>query len=177
MKREHVKRQLLIHELSFGVVTSRLKAALRLNNDSELAACLGMSTSNFANRKRADSVPFDLLIPLAISRNVSLDWLFRGLGDVGTDGKGLDEGTVLPLDSHLMHEIAQRLWEAIGEAAGGDRDGPERVDGRRLVAYSVVIYNQVVAEADASKRSMRIIDLARFVSVVNQAGEVAPRGP
>ena len=54
MDRESVKRQLIKHELSFGMVAERLKRALQLSTDLEVAALLGMSSSNFANRKRAN---------------------------------------------------------------------------------------------------------------------------
>lgn len=53
---------------SFEAALSRLKHALRVSNDTEVASALGMSKTAFAERKRRGSFPDRQLLALAAAR-------------------------------------------------------------------------------------------------------------
>jgi len=63
------------YELNFNVIFDRLKSALNLKSDSQIAELIGMSTSAFSNLKKRGSIPFDKVIVLAKSNCINLDQL------------------------------------------------------------------------------------------------------
>lgn len=65
-------------DIEFEPVIERLKQALKLKSDAEVASALGMSPSSFGERKGRGTLPFDRLLPLAYQRNVDVDWLLAG---------------------------------------------------------------------------------------------------
>lgn len=69
------------YELNFNIIFDRLKSALNLKNDSQIAELIGMSTSAFSNLKKREAIPFEKVIVLAISNGISLDWLMGGYPD------------------------------------------------------------------------------------------------
>lgn len=78
----------------------RLAAATDAASDAALARMLGLSTGDFAQRKARGRIPWDRVIPLAGSRNVSVDWLVSGEGDRAPAGsQAEDEGEYLPLEA------------------------------------------------------------------------------
>jgi hypothetical protein len=70
----------------FDAVISRLKEAVDVRTDSQLAGKLGISASAYANLKARGSIPHDKVIALAESHNVNLHWLFTG-EEVQQDGR------------------------------------------------------------------------------------------
>lgn len=65
-------------EYTFDRVMARLKTAINASNDGQLARKMGLSSSAYANLKARASIPHEKIILLAISHNVSLDWLLTG---------------------------------------------------------------------------------------------------
>jgi|GEM_PF-2152059 len=70
----------------FDAVAARLKAAVDVRTDSQLAEKLGISASAYANLKARGSIPHDKVISLAVAHNVNLHWLFTG-DDIQRDGR------------------------------------------------------------------------------------------
>ena len=70
----------------WSAVMDRLAAAIGANNDADLARALGMSTSDFAQRKGRRKVPWERVITLAGSRSVSVDWIVSGVGEEASAG-------------------------------------------------------------------------------------------
>lgn len=147
------------HELPFGVVMERLKSALGLSTDLDLAQLLGMSSSNYANRKASKSIPFDLVIPLCISRSVSLDWVFTG-GGSSVVGSKLQERPAQPLDTNLLGEIAHEVAAAVGHV---DPDGV-----RRIGLYAGSIYSQVANEPAGEKRKASIRESSALAAAIDR---------
>lgn len=178
MKREVVKRQLIRHELTFSVVMGRLKAALGVESDTELAQMLGMSTSNYANRKRGESIPFDMVLPLAISRNVSIDWLCTGAGSTFMDGESVDGIRYSQVDIALLQSVAHALESAF---AANTPDRLKTVRAATLMGgLLAVIYNKVTAETDPAVRARRIQEHAEAIveslKLQEPPDSVEPRG-
>lgn len=70
---------------SFDAVMERLKLALGIGQDKELALRLGLKPTTFAERKRggksgAPSIPTDKVLELAKSENLNSSWVFEGDG-------------------------------------------------------------------------------------------------
>lgn len=58
------------------VILDRLKTALELKNDSELATTLGIAPNTLSAWKKRNSVDFDKIF--SICENISIDWLIKG---------------------------------------------------------------------------------------------------
>jgi len=67
-------------ERRFEEVMARLKQAIKVENDAQIAEELGLSSSGFANIKKRGSLPYERLERVCNSRNVSMDWLLTGEG-------------------------------------------------------------------------------------------------
>lgn len=71
---------------SFEAALSRLKHALRVSNDADVAKALGMSKTAFAERKRRGSFPDRQLLALAAARpDLQLDPSFVLHGETAAD--------------------------------------------------------------------------------------------
>lgn len=57
----------------------RLKKALNIISDMELASSLGLKQSDYSNRKNRGTL-LPLILPYALKNRISLDWLFSGEG-------------------------------------------------------------------------------------------------
>lgn len=71
--------------MSFDIVMNRLKLALGIAHDKELALKLGMKPTTFAERKRGGksgepSIPTEKVLELARSENLNSAWIFDGEG-------------------------------------------------------------------------------------------------
>lgn len=69
-------------ELDFNTIIDRAKNAVNASTYNAFADMLGLSSSAFANFKKRNSIPYERLLHLANSRNISADWLFTGEGDM-----------------------------------------------------------------------------------------------
>ena len=69
-------------EFNFIQVIGRIKKALNISNDCELADMIGMKHTTFNSRKKANSIPYDAFIQLASTKNLDLNWLITGEGEM-----------------------------------------------------------------------------------------------
>lgn len=133
-----------------------------------------MSTSNYANRKRVGSVPFESIIPIAISQSVSLDWLCSGVGAVHFDGRVSDLPTISAVDSYLMGTVSRELELAAVRKAKGTP--PDDSPAAKMGMLAALIYNEVAAERDEKRRLALIRDRAElFAAVDESASRLAAR--
>jgi hypothetical protein len=106
--------------ISFSDVIERAVAIAGVKNQSELAEYLGMSSGDMSNRKKRGSLPYDRLVGLALSRNVSLDWLIMGEGEI-PDIPGVKGNEILMLMSehrNRRRNSVNRSIEARPEGMG-----------------------------------------------------------
>lgn len=80
MKNELINKTVTKNEHFFSTVMARLKDALDVANDVGLCQALGLSRSNYANKKVAGSVPFEAVVALCQEKGISIDWVFSGTG-------------------------------------------------------------------------------------------------
>jgi hypothetical protein len=67
--------------ISFAATLQRLKEALGLQNDKEVAEALGLNPNALYNRKRLASIPYEEIVRLAELRKLQLDWILFGTGE------------------------------------------------------------------------------------------------
>lgn len=91
----------------FGPVIERLKAALGLRTDKDVADALGMKASTFGERRKRGTLPFEELLRLADSRNVDLRWLLTGRQGAGAQEPRATYGT--PIDVELLTTVIAGL--------------------------------------------------------------------
>lgn len=137
--------------MSFDAVMGRLKAALELKTDAALYELFGISSGDYANRKRRGSIPFQQIIALSLSRNVSINWLFSGSGPTFLDGRTV----VAPglIDHDLENEVVGEFYRA---CLDGGMTKLEASDVESMRAYIRTIYNSVAFEADKVARKEKI---------------------
>ena len=173
MKNESVKQLLIPYELTFNFVMTRLKLALGMAKDSELCALIGMSTSNYANRKRSESIPFEVIIPLAISRSVSLDWLLTGLGESHVDGRIETLAQYPPIDIVTIGDVAVEL---VRTAVKDRRDSQSYLrEGRKMAQWAAIIYNKVAPVKDRDLRIALIradVELLAAVDALSSSSDM-----
>jgi hypothetical protein len=91
-KSELVNRKILMNsEINFDDVMNRLKSYTNAKSFNALADMLGLSSSNFANLKKRNSIPYDKILEFSNSHNVSMDWLLTGEGTMLKGGVSNDE--------------------------------------------------------------------------------------
>ena len=170
MKREDVKRSLMNHKLGFELLMERLKSALHISSDAELSKLLGMSSSNLSNRKKIGSVPFDIIIPLCLSRTISTDWLFRGVGTPFTDDEQAAIEPVAAVDPQLLGAVVMELERAVAADAPDAKERIDRATKHGLLAAD--IYNRVAFEKNDKARRQAVRDeaemFARAMRVLEQ---------
>lgn len=91
------------NEFDFDEIMDRLKKVTNANSYNSLADALGLSSSAFANLKKRGSVPYDKIISLASSLNVSIDWVITGEGEMYRTPK--DESEVTDKHSEKVLEL------------------------------------------------------------------------
>ncbi|MFB4394504.1 MULTISPECIES: helix-turn-helix domain-containing protein [unclassified Pseudomonas] len=69
-----------MNKVSIIGVLARLKVITNSRSDSELARALGISAQTLSSWKVRDSIPYSMLLELALNQGFSLDWLILGEG-------------------------------------------------------------------------------------------------
>jgi len=69
-------------EFYFDDVISRVKKALKIKADYELANRINMKPTAFNSRKKANSLPFEELLVLANSEKLDFNWVLTGEGEM-----------------------------------------------------------------------------------------------
>lgn len=121
----------------------RLSAGTGASSDADLARLLGMSTSDFAQRKKRDKVPWDRVLAVAGAYFVSADWLLTGEGPMRREA---------PLG---VEEAAHHYGEGAG-MAGPAPDPPE-------LAQIIAAMRAWYAAADAEQRVWMRVQIRRAI--------------
>jgi len=73
---------------NFEDVTERIKKALKINHDYELASLMNMKPTTFNSRKKSNSLPYEELLLLADTEKLNFNWLLTGQGNaLNTDAQ------------------------------------------------------------------------------------------
>lgn len=114
-------------ENKFEDVISRVKVALKITGDSELAEQLGMSRTAFSNRRTKGSIPYEKLTEVLSSRNVDLRWVFTG----NVDTTVLRDASFAAIEVALQFSsVGRGLLQEMQEAAFAERLTAEQLLAR-----------------------------------------------
>lgn len=99
------------NDFNFDEIISRLKIAINVSNDADLAGRMDMKANTFSNRKKAGSLPYEEIIRLSDSENVNINWLFSGQGPMfRTESAANPEPTL-----SQRHTALLTLFDTLGE--------------------------------------------------------------
>ena len=71
-----------MHKKSATDVLDRLQSVLGAKSDSEICRMLDISRATIGSWRSRDSVPYSLCVNIAEDKDISLDWLLMGKGDM-----------------------------------------------------------------------------------------------
>ena len=116
-------------------IIDRLKHSLSLEKNYEVADLLGLSPADFSKRKKTGTL-LPLIIELAISKRVNLEWLLRG--------ENVDPSVFEPSDLQLIGDIIESLETILQEE--GTNLPPDKK--RRLIELLYQRFRKTGEEAD-----------------------------
>lgn len=156
-------------EPNFFPVMERLAQALKLSTDKDIADALEMSASNYSNRKRSESIPWEHVCRCCISRGVNIDWVLTGEGPAFVDR---DEWiNVTDIDPRVMGEIAGELARAfqIGDATALHAAAQRGALAAQI--YTEVVNLPEATRSEAIKRQARMLaEAARWFQEGGKTG-------
>jgi hypothetical protein len=164
---------MIISSVTFAAVIERLKDALRLRNDKEVAEALRIKPNAFYNRRRLNSLPYEELVSVAEQNGVRTDWLFFGLGDAHRAPRGQRSGSKPNVEPASMGTILFELERALLEAGVVEPDRLEAAARKGILAAQ--IYNESYLIDDERKRKAAVqvaaktwADAARLLAIVTK---------
>tara|TARA_R100000458_G_C8273001_1_gene247820 strand:- start:1694 stop:2284 length:591 start_codon:yes stop_codon:yes gene_type:complete len=119
-----------IMEDSSAHVFDRLKKALSIASDVELAERLGVSKSGLNGYRVRDTIPFAQIVELCKKESMSLDWILLGQGlRLGEDAEILEENDRDKLERQIAvyEDLLQYAFSKLKEYESDSWQGPESV--------------------------------------------------
>ena len=119
-----------IMEDSSAHVFDRLKKALSIASDVELAERLGVSKSGLNGYRVRDTIPFAQIVELCKKESMSLDWILLGQGlRLGEDKEILEENDRDKLERQIAvyEDLLQYAFSKLKEYESDSWQGPESV--------------------------------------------------
>ena len=132
-------------EFDFEAVINRAKLIAKVKTQNELAEALGMSTGDLSNRKKRGTLPFERLVELAYSRNVSVDWLLTGTE------KELPSAHVAGVSLSPRHQALLDLFNALPEEK--QREAFSALEDKKRLLELEDHYQELKAALDSLKRT------------------------
>lgn len=153
----------------------RLKTALKLNTNSELAQALGLKRNAFYNRKASGSIPYAELVELTKEHEICVDWVLFGVGTPFRNGGEVAQ-TPMSVDAELLGEIAVQLEVAFGTSASTDAGDRAATLERAFIRshLAAMIYTKVQFIAKGRGRTTIIRSEARSLADVARLMERLP---
>ena len=99
-------------KISAGEVIDRILTALNFNNDSELCRVLKINRATLGNWRIRDSVPYSLCVNIAETKNISLDWLLTGEGEMLKGERAANDAvSITPEEAQYLRWLRNMLPE------------------------------------------------------------------
>jgi transcriptional regulator with XRE-family HTH domain len=141
-------------------ILERLKRALGIKADAELAAVFGVSRSQISGYKADQTVPYRHLDQVCQDRGLSLEWVLRGTGPQQAAALAKIAETpaayAVGIDFDLYHRLTVALRPILADAGISDAAKTDH-----LVAY---IYNDVIKSPDHAIDIDKIKQLIRIIA-------------
>lgn len=108
----------------FNSVIDRLRVALALKNDAEIAEAIGLKANAFANRKKSGSIPYEEIVNIALSRGLNLDEIFSAGNSPGVTREPAQKYLVIKNDPVATSSVPDGFilvphYEVHASAGGG----------------------------------------------------------
>lgn len=143
------------YKFEFEAVLGRIKQALQLSTDAQVAELIGMSPSGLGNRKRSGSIPFENICRACAARGVNIDWVLTGIGaPLKTELILLSRA--VPYDADLMSEITREVWIAFENKDLAEREPDILATVGFRAAVATLIFNRVCLERSPKLRTAMI---------------------
>lgn len=97
----------------FEKVMERLKTALAVSEDKELAEVLGMKPNAYGNRKMTGSLPIEYMIRVARARRIDLGWVLLGEGRLAQSAAEPPAVYAAPSDTTEADRVLLRTWHLL----------------------------------------------------------------
>lgn len=94
-------------ELGADAVIDRLKLAMKVRSDVELAAALGLNKSTVSTWRSRGRVPYAEAVKEGVERGVNIDWILTGRGSESLMSDQTAEG--IQLD--ILAAVLYRIWD------------------------------------------------------------------
>lgn len=91
-----------IKESLFDAVTERMQQVLNTDKQKDVADALGISPGDFGNRKKREKLPYEQIVEWASKRNVNINWLFTGSGEIHKETSNLQEQALSSKEKALL---------------------------------------------------------------------------
>ncbi len=146
--------------IAFGPVMERLKRALKVTNDKELAEVIGLKPNAFYNRKRVESIPYEEIARVANERDLRLDWVVFGVGSPQRTSPAETVPPVSVADPQVLGQIfleLERAWPALEGVEEKRRLQDAAVKGH----LAAQIYNSIAPIKNEAARTLAIKNEAR----------------
>lgn len=132
-------------------VLERLMHITEAKNDSELARKIGVTRQVFSTWKKRGTVPYEKLVELACTEDVSLDYLF-----LGKEGRDFGRDNINPV---LLENITNTLIHEI-KSSPTLREPTARILGvpGLCAYYAAMIYNRVARHIKPKENWTKLID-------------------
>ena len=138
-------------------IMARLKAALTVKTDTDLAEVLGVQQSTLAMQKKKGNVPIELIEEICKQRHLSVDYILYGRGELLVGAKkskvmmqALQDASKVATSAQLSEHAARGLTELWVNATGGNADSVEN-HFKLTSDYVMVPRYDVAASAGAGK--------------------------
>lgn len=99
----------------FGDVIERLKKALKINLDCEVAERLNMKAGTFNARKKTGSLPFEEILTLAELEKIDYNWLLTGEGEMRKKSSDIQRHEPIVFDDDQLALAIETVEEVLEE--------------------------------------------------------------
>lgn len=115
---EHTYKKTTKNELFFVDVAQRLKSVLSLPNDVALADALGLSKSNYANKKASGAVPYEAVVNLCRVKGLNLEWVLFGIEREFINSEHSDVLEIVPILGTILTELDKAIQDVAAKTPG-----------------------------------------------------------
>ena len=120
---------------NYEIILSRLKEVLSARSDADVARGLEISTAALSAFKKQGKFPYERLVKFCLTRDISIDWLFKG------------EQTAPPAPTALNKDLLRSIIEGIEEYL--DTESLE-LPADKKAELAVYLYERLLKEKTAA---------------------------
>jgi len=109
--------------VSIKDIIDRIKLVEGVGTDYKVAKCLGVTSPYISKWRNRQTIPYQVLHEYCISKNLSLDWLLTGEGDMYLpDTQRQTTATRIKID-YVLNRIDRKLHTTVLKMLSGLKNG------------------------------------------------------